>query len=127
MFLGVPRRAQPESCAGAIVHVRFARVVFGASDPKAGAAGSALNLLQFPTLNHRCAITGGVREQECRSLLQTFFATQRAAQKLAVAKMVQRMLRLAEPPGPDAADALALALTYAQGQSRYGLSAPKRI
>ena len=69
-------------CAGAIVHVRFARVVFGASDPKSGAAGSALNLLQFPTLNHRCAITGGVREPECRSLLQTFFATQRAAQKL---------------------------------------------
>ena len=70
-------------CAGAIVHVRFARVVFGASDPKAGAAGSALNLLQFPTLNHKCEITAGVREPECRSLLQSFFATQRAAQKLA--------------------------------------------
>src|SRR5262250_1532556 len=41
-------------CAGAIVHVRFTRVVFGASDPKGGAAGSAMNLLQFPTLNHRC-------------------------------------------------------------------------
>lgn len=69
-------------CAGAIVHVRLARVVFGASDPKAGAAGSALNLLQFPTLNHRCPITNGVREEECRSLLQAFFAKQRAAQKL---------------------------------------------
>ncbi len=64
-------------CAGAIVHVRLARVVFGASDPKAGAAGSALNLLQFPTLNHRCEITSGVREPECRSLLQAFFAEQR--------------------------------------------------
>jgi tRNA(adenine34) deaminase len=64
-------------CAGAIVHVRLARVVFGARDPKAGAAGSALNLLQFPTLNHQCAITGGVREPECRGLLQTFFAEQR--------------------------------------------------
>jgi tRNA(adenine34) deaminase len=64
-------------CAGAIVHVRLARVVYGASDPKAGAAGSALNLLQFPTLNHRCEITGGVREQECRTLLQTFFTEQR--------------------------------------------------
>jgi hypothetical protein len=42
-----------------------------------------MNLLQFPTLNHKCAITAGVREPECRSLLQTFFATQRAAQKLA--------------------------------------------
>ncbi len=66
-------------CAGAIVHVRLARVVFGASDPKAGAAGSALNLLQFPTLNHRCDITAGVREPECRALLQTFFAQQRKA------------------------------------------------
>src|SRR6476620_447063 len=64
-------------CAGAIVHVRLARVVFGANDPKAGAAGSALNLLQFPTLNHRCDITAGVRESECRTLLQSFFAEQR--------------------------------------------------
>jgi len=64
-------------CAGAVVHVRLARVVFGAMDPKAGAAGSALNLLQFPGLNHRCEITSGVREPECRSLLQTFFAEQR--------------------------------------------------
>ncbi|HNR70185.1 MAG TPA: tRNA adenosine(34) deaminase TadA [Verrucomicrobiota bacterium] len=64
-------------CAGAIVHARLARVVYGAHDPKAGAAGSALNLLQFPTLNHRCAITGGVREAECRALLQSFFAAQR--------------------------------------------------
>jgi tRNA(adenine34) deaminase len=65
-------------CAGAIVHVRLARVVFGVADPKGGAAGGAMNLLQFPTLNHRCDITGGVREAECRSLLQTFFAEQRA-------------------------------------------------
>jgi tRNA(adenine34) deaminase len=69
-------------CAGAIVHVRLARVVFGASDPKAGAAGSALNLLQFPTFNHQCQITGGVREAECRVLLQNFFAEQRVAAKL---------------------------------------------
>jgi tRNA(adenine34) deaminase len=65
-------------CAGAIVHVRFGRVVFGASDPKGGAAGSAMNLLQFPGLNHRCAITPGVREAECRQLLLSFFAEQRA-------------------------------------------------
>src|SRR5262249_50828628 len=64
-------------CAGAIVHTRITRVVFGASDPKAGAAGSALNLLQYPTLNHRCEITSGVREPECRALLQAFFAAQR--------------------------------------------------
>jgi len=64
-------------CAGALVHVRMGRVVFGASDPKAGAAGSALNLLQFPSLNHKCVITPGVREPECRSLLQRFFLEQR--------------------------------------------------
>jgi len=64
-------------CAGAMVHTRLARVVFGAGDPKGGAAGGALNLLQFPTLNHRCEITGGVREAECRALLQDFFAGQR--------------------------------------------------
>ena len=64
-------------CAGAMVHVRLARVVYGASDPKAGAAGSALNLLQFSSLNHRCEITAGVREAECRALLQNFFLQQR--------------------------------------------------
>ena len=69
-------------CAGAAVHVRVARVVFGASDPKAGAAGSALNLLQFPTLNHRCEITAGVREPDCRRLLQTFFAEQREKNRM---------------------------------------------
>lgn len=65
-------------CAGAVVHTRLARVVFGVGDPKGGAAGGALNLLQFPTLNHRCEITGGVREEDCRTLLQNFFAEQRA-------------------------------------------------
>ena len=64
-------------CAGAIVHARVGRVVFGAPDPKAGAAGGVINLLQFPTFNHRCEITRGVREQECRALLQNFFAEQR--------------------------------------------------
>jgi len=65
-------------CAGAMVHTRLQRVVFGAADPKGGAAGSALNLLQFASLNHRCDITSGVREAECRALLLQFFAEQRA-------------------------------------------------
>ena len=69
-------------CAGAIVHVRLARLVFGARDSKAGAAGSALNLLEFPSLNHRCAITSGVREPECRALLQNFFTEQRARARI---------------------------------------------
>ncbi len=64
-------------CAGAVVHVRLARVVYGLGDPKGGAAGGAMNILQFPTLNHRCDITRGVREQECRDLLKSFFAEQR--------------------------------------------------
>jgi len=68
-------------CAGAIVHTRLARVVFGAGDPKGGAAGGAMNLLQFPTLNHRCEITSGVRLEECRALLKNFFAAQRRVQK----------------------------------------------
>ena len=46
-------------CAGALVHCRLARVVFGAPDPKGGAAGGAMNLLQFPSLNHECDITPG--------------------------------------------------------------------
>jgi tRNA(adenine34) deaminase len=65
-------------CAGAVVHVRLARVVFGAADAKAGAAGSAMNVLRHPTLNHRCEITGGVREDECRELLRQFFSERRA-------------------------------------------------
>lgn len=68
-------------CAGAVVHTRLARVVFGLGDPKGGAAGGALNLLQFPGLNHQCEITSGVRLEECRGLLQTFFAEQRAKKK----------------------------------------------
>jgi tRNA(adenine34) deaminase len=67
-------------CAGAIVHTRIQRVVFGAADLKGGAAGSALNLLQFPGLNHRCEIVPGVREAECRALLLAFFAELRSRQ-----------------------------------------------
>lgn len=68
-------------CAGAVVHTRLARVVFGAGDPKGGAAGGALNLLQFPTLNHQCEITSGLRLEECRALLRNFFSEQRRTKK----------------------------------------------
>lgn len=73
-------------CAGAIVHARLQRVVFGAPDAKAGAAGSALNLLQFPTFNHQCLITAGVRLAECRDLLRRFFLEQRTANREAKLK-----------------------------------------
>jgi tRNA(adenine34) deaminase len=70
-------------CAGAIVHTRLDRVVFGASDPKTGAAGGVINLLQFPSFNHACEISGGVREADCRLLLQAFFRQQRSQAKRA--------------------------------------------
>jgi tRNA(adenine34) deaminase len=68
-------------CAGAAVHVRLDRVVFGAADLKAGSAGGVINLLQFPSLNHRCEITSGIRQAECRLLLQAFFRQQRVLTK----------------------------------------------
>lgn len=64
-------------CAGAIVLSRVARVVYGAADPKAGAAGSLFNLVQEPRLNHRVELTAGVREQECGDLLREFFRARR--------------------------------------------------
>ena len=67
-------------CAGALVHCRLARVVFGAADPRGGAAGGALNLLQFPGLNHRCEITAQVRSEESAQLLRSFFRARRASQ-----------------------------------------------
>jgi len=64
-------------CAGAIVLARIPSVVFGAPDPKAGAAGSVLDVLAEPALNHRPAVTGGVLEAECAALLREFFAAKR--------------------------------------------------
>ena len=69
-------------CAGAIVHCRPERVVFGCGDPKAGAAGGWINLLDAnPPLNHRCEITAGILAEESLSLLQTFFREARAKKK----------------------------------------------
>lgn len=64
-------------CAGAMVHARIEHLVYGCADPRSGAAGSVFDLLQTTTLNHRVAVTGGVREQACRSLLQEFFRARR--------------------------------------------------
>jgi tRNA(adenine34) deaminase len=65
-------------CAGAIVLARVPRVVFGTADPKAGAAGSVLDVLAEPRLNHRPAVEGGVLAVECAALLTEFFAARRA-------------------------------------------------
>ncbi|RYD74501.1 MAG: tRNA adenosine(34) deaminase TadA [Verrucomicrobiaceae bacterium] len=64
-------------CAGAIVHVRFSRVIFGCPSPKDGAAGSLMNLIQHPKLNHRAQVTAGVRQDECAQMLQAFFRERR--------------------------------------------------
>jgi tRNA(adenine34) deaminase len=77
-------------CAGALVHVRMQRVVFGCADPRAGAAGSIINLLQLPLLNHRCEITSGVLEKECSLILQDFFRKRRDQQNGAPAKSTIR-------------------------------------
>jgi tRNA(adenine34) deaminase len=64
-------------CVGAMFHARIARVVFGAADPKTGAAGGALNLFTEKKLNHHATAEGGVLAQECGALLSGFFATRR--------------------------------------------------
>ena len=64
-------------CAGAILHTRLARVVFGAWDEKAGMVGSVHDLLRHPKLNHRPEVQGGVMETECAALLTGFFASKR--------------------------------------------------
>jgi tRNA(adenine34) deaminase len=66
-------------CAGAIVLARVPRVVYGASDPKAGAAGSVLDVLDEPRLNHRPEVLAGVLGEECGELLSGFFASRRGA------------------------------------------------
>jgi tRNA(adenine34) deaminase len=67
-------------CAGALVHLRVRRVIFGCVDERAGAAGSVINLLQMPGFNHQCDITSGILQNECAAILQDFFRKQRAEQ-----------------------------------------------
>ncbi len=64
-------------CTGAMVHARITRLVYGASDPKAGAAGSVFNLLETSELNHRAQIMGGILANECGQLLKEFFHARR--------------------------------------------------
>ena len=64
-------------CAAAIVHARVRRLVFGAWDPRAGAAGSLLNAFTLPGLNHRVDVFGGVSSEECEALLRDFFERRR--------------------------------------------------
>lgn len=70
-------------CAGAIMHARLARAVFGARDPKTGAAGSILDAFAEPRLNHHTKVAGGVLAEECGQLLSSFFAARRKRTELA--------------------------------------------
>jgi tRNA(adenine34) deaminase len=82
-------------CAGAIMHARIARVVFGARDPKTGACGSVVDAFANPQLNHHTQVAGGVREAECGDALRTFFAQRRQAiraERAAAAAQAQRCL-----------------------------------
>ncbi|WP_296873243.1 tRNA adenosine(34) deaminase TadA [Tibeticola sp.] len=80
-------------CAGAMLHARLARVVFGAADPKTGAAGSVLDLFAEPRLNHHTRCTGGVAAEPCGALLQRFFAGRRAQQRQAASPLRDDALR----------------------------------
>jgi len=64
-------------CAGAMVHARIRQLVFGALDPKAGAAGSVLEVLNHPSLNHRMEVTTGILAEECATILRQFFQSRR--------------------------------------------------
>lgn len=66
-------------CAGAMVHARIARLVYGAPEPKAGAVASTMRAHEHPALNHQIEVTGSVLEAECREIVQQFFAARRKA------------------------------------------------
>ena len=85
-------------CAMALMHARFKRVVYGARDPKTGAAGSVVDLFALPQLNHHTTIVGGLLEDDCARVLRDFFGERRAAHKL-------RQAALREAAATAAADA----------------------
>jgi len=77
-------------CAGMLVHARVKRVVFGAKDAKTGAAGSVMNLLQHPALNHQLEVVSGVLADECANKLSDFFRKRR--KEIKAAKKAKRLL-----------------------------------
>jgi tRNA(adenine34) deaminase len=80
-------------CAGAMLHARLKRVVFGAEDPKTGAAGSVLNLFNNPQINHQTQVQGRVMAEECTALLQSFFKEKRESNKAVAAPLREDALR----------------------------------
>jgi len=91
-------------CSGAIMHARLRHVVYGASDPKTGAAGSVVNLFEQAQLNHQTTVTRGVLAEECGGMLKAFFGARRRAQK-AVQQAAQKERQAGVLPEPtDLAD-----------------------
>lgn len=97
-------------CAGAMLHARLRRVVFGAADPKTGVAGSVIDLFGNPRLNHQTQVEGGLLAAECAAPLQSFFKTRRQHQALAASPLredalrttVNRFVELPKMPGASA-------------------------
>ena len=85
-------------CAMALIHARIRRVVFGAADPKTGAAGSVIDLLAEPRLNHHTEVAGGLMAEACGALLREFFAGRRAEQRAARPIPTGETIELDEPP-----------------------------
>lgn len=79
-----------QMCAGAVVQARIPEVVMGCMNPKAGCAGSVLNILDMPEFNHQVAVTKGVMEEECSDMLKTFFVELRERNKLEKARNITR-------------------------------------
>lgn len=77
-----------QMCAGAIVQARISKVVMGCMNPKAGCAGSILNILDMPQFNHQVEADRGILEEECSSLLKTFFKDLRIRNKIEAGKML---------------------------------------
>jgi tRNA(adenine34) deaminase len=88
-------------CAGMLVHSRVARLVYGASDYKTGAAGSIMNVVQHPDLNHQLEVTGGVLHEQCAAMLSAFFKKRRQEKKALKQTNLQQGLAVDDPAGQD--------------------------